>query len=236
MTFDCDFADLFEARGQRRRARGMREVEVEGDGRVLFDYTGLDGVERSTSVSFFPKPARTETSSAYYDMTLQPQEKRVIFIRVSCNPGKDEVWNERPFFAAFVRVPPRAATRRQPAGPRHQLERAAAGRRQPLHGRSRNADDRNRVRPLSLCRHSVVLDGVRARRDHHRADDAVGRSGAGARRAEPPGGARRRRRSIRSAMPSPARSCTRRARARWPICARCRSAFTTAAWIRPRCS
>ena len=44
-------------------------------------------------------------------------------------------------------------------------------------------DDRAADRPLPLCRHPLVLHGVRTRRRHLRVADAVARSGAGARRA-----------------------------------------------------
>ena len=48
----------------------------------------------------------------------------------------------------------------------------------PLDGRPRDADDRHAAGPLPLRRHSLVLDHVRPRRDHHRAADAVVRSRA----------------------------------------------------------
>ena len=57
-----------------------------------------------------------------------------------------------------------------------------------------------------------------------------------ARRAAPARGVTRPRPSIRSPTPSPARSCTRCAAARWRRCARCRSGTITAASIRRRCS
>ena len=68
-------------------------------------------------------------------------------------------------------------------GPRLQRLAVAGARRH------RAADHRSADRALPLCRHPVVLDGLRPRRRHLGAADAVARSGAGARRAVLPGAA-----------------------------------------------
>lgn len=101
-TFDCDFADLFEARGQKRAARGVRHVEVSNRGDVDFSYTGLDGDERRTRLQFTPRPDGIDTSFAYYDMWIKPQEKRVFFIRIACAPDLAAEWHSRDFFRAFA--------------------------------------------------------------------------------------------------------------------------------------
>ena len=91
----------------------------------------------------------------------------------------------------------------------------------PLDGRPLHADHRDAAGPLSLCGHALVFDDLRPRRDHHGAADAVARSDGGAGRAEPPGplpGDQLRR---CRPTPSPARSCTRCAAAKWPRCAKC---------------
>ena len=106
----------------------------------------------------------------------------------------------------------------------------------PVDGRPQHADDRDAAGPLSLCRHSLVLDHVRPRRPDHRAADAVDRSARRARRAAAARRLSGQSRSIRWPTPSPARSCTRCAAARWRRCARCRSRNITAASIRRRCS
>ncbi|MFC5067705.1 glycogen debranching N-terminal domain-containing protein [Flaviflagellibacter deserti] len=101
-TFDCDFADLFEARGQRRPGRGVRCVDVIGDGTVRFAYAGLDQVERTTELAFWPIPDRIEPSFAYYDMILGPQEKRVMFVRIACNPKDLASWEGKEYFREFA--------------------------------------------------------------------------------------------------------------------------------------
>lgn len=102
MGFDCDFADLFEARGQRRPGRGARHVEVVDGQTALFRYNGLDGEARSTEIAFFPAPNRLESSSALFEITLAPRERQVIFVRVACNPALRSTWNGRAFLKAFV--------------------------------------------------------------------------------------------------------------------------------------
>ena len=58
---------------------------------------------------------------------------------------------------------------------RRQLERAVQRGDRPLGRRPRHADDRDRARPLSLCRHPLVQHRLRPRRHHHRAAAAVAR-------------------------------------------------------------
>src|ERR1700754_540995 len=77
-TFDCDFSDLFEVRGQKRAARGVRTVDVTNRGDIDFDYIGLDGTGRRTRLQFTPPPDGVDTSFVYYDMQMKPQEKRVF--------------------------------------------------------------------------------------------------------------------------------------------------------------
>lgn len=110
MTFDCDFADLFEARGQRRKSRGVRHVEVASNSAVDFVYTGLDAVIRTTRLDFTPVPDGIETSFSYYDFRLEPQDKRVFFVRVACVPTEVAPWESRHFFKAFAEA--RRALRR----------------------------------------------------------------------------------------------------------------------------
>src|SRR5690606_24200020 len=109
-TFDCDFADLFEARGQRRPARGVRAVSIDGESSAEFVYTGLDGVTRGTRLDFAPFPDGIESSFAYYDIRLKPHEKRLFFVRISCNPPAESEWSSRDFFVAFAEA--RRALRR----------------------------------------------------------------------------------------------------------------------------
>jgi glycogen debranching enzyme len=102
VTFDCDFADLFEARGQKRPARGVRRVDVIDEQATRFSYTGLDGIGRTTDIAFFPAPQNLDRSFALYHFLLGPQERQVIFVRVACNSPQESAWNGRAFLKAFA--------------------------------------------------------------------------------------------------------------------------------------
>ncbi|MDX6804667.1 amylo-alpha-1,6-glucosidase [Terrihabitans rhizophilus] len=115
VLFNCDFADLFEARGQRRPVKGVREVRIAGPGEVSFEYMGLDAIARATSVAFHPAPDVLEPSFAVYDMTLGPQDKKVIFTRIACDPSQAAPFSERVFFKSFAES--RRALRRDAARP-----------------------------------------------------------------------------------------------------------------------
>jgi len=78
VSFDADFADIFEVRGTRRARRGIREPPVVGADTVLLGYQGLDGQHRSTCFTFEPPPLRIEGDSALYRVTLAPGETFVV--------------------------------------------------------------------------------------------------------------------------------------------------------------
>jgi len=56
LSFDSDFADLFEVRGLQRPRRGTVSRSVEAADQVLLSYQGLDNVTRRTQLSFDPAP------------------------------------------------------------------------------------------------------------------------------------------------------------------------------------
>jgi len=58
ISYEADFADVFEVRGRGGRGGGRRlEPAVEADG-VLLAYEGLDGVLRRTRLAFSPRRPR----------------------------------------------------------------------------------------------------------------------------------------------------------------------------------
>ncbi|MBI5171800.1 MAG: amylo-alpha-1,6-glucosidase [Candidatus Melainabacteria bacterium] len=73
MQFDCDFKDMFEVRGQKRKARGkfkkLVEVVREEDKQasLLARYTGLDGKLMSTTIKL------SGLTAGFKDGTLQQQ-------------------------------------------------------------------------------------------------------------------------------------------------------------------
>ncbi|HEX7054963.1 MAG TPA: amylo-alpha-1,6-glucosidase [Burkholderiales bacterium] len=107
IAFAADFADLFEIRGHRRARRGSVSARVLGPGEVGFFYEALDGLARSTRISFGPQPARLTEELAEFDLTLAARERRPISMTVQCVEGLAQPAAERRFF-----VTRRAARRR----------------------------------------------------------------------------------------------------------------------------
>jgi glycogen debranching enzyme len=83
LAFGCDFADIFEVRGVRRRRRGRAWSRTLGTGSVVLSYTGLDGVLRETALSFEPAPTAQTESVATYGLRLAPGARRTIFVTAS---------------------------------------------------------------------------------------------------------------------------------------------------------
>jgi glycogen debranching enzyme len=88
LSFQADFADLFEVRGIERERRGTGTNKVVPPDQVLLSYHGLDGVPRRTRLTFDPAPAKLSTTVASYRIELAPHEAKPIFLIISCNePG-----------------------------------------------------------------------------------------------------------------------------------------------------
>src|ERR1700722_195173 len=87
ITFDNDFADLFEVRGARRGRRGAVRSHIEGD-RVDFNYLGLDGKMRQSRILFEPTPTHLSPSLASFQLDLEPKESVSLFCTISC--GRDQ--------------------------------------------------------------------------------------------------------------------------------------------------
>jgi glycogen debranching enzyme len=86
-TFDADFTDIFEVRGERRERRGERlEPFCKGDSIVVLGYQGLDGVERRTQLEFDPPPRVLSVSHVRYAEKLGPGERREIQIVIRTDP------------------------------------------------------------------------------------------------------------------------------------------------------
>ncbi|MGM4894498.1 amylo-alpha-1,6-glucosidase [Tardiphaga sp. 839_C3_N1_4] len=85
LTFDNDFADLFEVRGEKRKHRGIATSRLIGPSDVALEYTGLDGRSLSTMVHFDPRPTRLAANTATYHFELKPQQTTSLFVAASCN-------------------------------------------------------------------------------------------------------------------------------------------------------
>jgi glycogen debranching enzyme len=87
ISFEADFADLFEVRGNKRKRRGQHELpQVNGDS-VLLAYQGLDGRRRETLLRFDPAPTQLTHERADYVLDIDAGETKVLFFETACNPG-----------------------------------------------------------------------------------------------------------------------------------------------------
>jgi glycogen debranching enzyme len=84
-SFDSDFADLFEVRGQERARRGLAlPPQLNGDGIVL-GYRGLDQIDRRTFITFEPAPRRLDRYSAHFDFQLAPGQRQALYAAIGCD-------------------------------------------------------------------------------------------------------------------------------------------------------
>ena len=219
----------------RRSVRGARPAAAAprhgftqrhcGRIRRCCSYHGLDDVTRRTLLTFDPRAERdlAEQRSSYR-LVLAPGEVEADLPGGQLQRGAGRIGRRRSCADCWRRIASCARNRAASTTVETSNElfnevlcRSAAD--------LAHADDRDAAGALSLCRHSLVLDDIRPRRDDHRAADAVVRSRHRARRAAPARGASGEDDRSRRPTPSRARSCTRCAPARWRRSARCRSAL-----------
>ncbi|HLJ21838.1 MAG TPA: amylo-alpha-1,6-glucosidase [Stellaceae bacterium] len=111
LRYAADFADLFEVRGAERPRRGEMRMEQPDASSILFRYSGLDGLLRTTRIDFEPAPARLDKEAALFDLVLAPHRHATLLVTVRCNGEQQTA--PREFFEGF-----RLA--------RHELRRAAS--------------------------------------------------------------------------------------------------------------
>jgi glycogen debranching enzyme len=86
--FDADFADIFEIRGSRREKRGRMLEPSVADGSVTFGYLGLDGIRRTSIVSFDPPPSLLVEKRAEFGLEIEPDGEISLLVTVSY--GQDD--------------------------------------------------------------------------------------------------------------------------------------------------
>src|SRR4051812_33454239 len=112
ISFNSDFADLFEVRGLQRSRRGTVSRSVIAPDQALLSYQGLDKVTRRTQLSFDPAPHEITVSKASYRLVLAPGESKPIFLSVTCNAERG--YRPAPFLRGLL-----AAHRELRAGTRN---------------------------------------------------------------------------------------------------------------------
>lgn len=85
LTFSNDFADIFEVRGTRRLRRGKHSFLKHGPADLTLGYVGLDGVERTTRLSFASPPTSLTRAAANYTLSLPSRGKAVLDVHVGIN-------------------------------------------------------------------------------------------------------------------------------------------------------
>ncbi len=89
ITFDNDFADVFEVRGTQRARRGAVRCLVQGNV-ADFIYLGLDGKRRRTRIVFEPMPTHLSSSLASFQLDLEPHQSVSLYGTISCDGDQPE--------------------------------------------------------------------------------------------------------------------------------------------------
>ncbi len=99
IAFANDFADIFEVRGMHRSQHGEQRPTKNHLQDIVLGYDGLDGVKRTTSLRFDPRPDHLGNGVVFYQLSLAPQLHRSIFLTVSCNQFAQK---PTPFFRGLI--------------------------------------------------------------------------------------------------------------------------------------
>ncbi|MBU4433310.1 MAG: amylo-alpha-1,6-glucosidase, partial [Alphaproteobacteria bacterium] len=112
LEFEADFSDMFEVRGSKRGARGVRKPPVAEGRSVTFAYTGLDEVERGSVISFSEPPGRLTPTRADFLFMLAADDRFELYIEIGptlANPPDRVRWRNA---AARAKLSMRRRTRR----------------------------------------------------------------------------------------------------------------------------
>jgi glycogen debranching enzyme len=90
VTFQADFADIFEVRGTERAVRGTELDPVTESNSVTLRYEGLDGVTRTSRLTCSPAPERIGPSQFVFRAVLAPKEEATFYVTTSCLPAPAE--------------------------------------------------------------------------------------------------------------------------------------------------
>jgi len=90
VSFQADFADIFEVRGTRRAVRGTELDPIVGTNCVSLRYEGLDGVVRNSQLTCNPAPERIGPSQFAFRAALAPKEEATFCVTTSCLSSSEE--------------------------------------------------------------------------------------------------------------------------------------------------
>ena len=86
-SFDADFKDMFEVRGQTRAQRGRRGAPTVLPNGVKFQYEGLDGARRECVIAFSERPAHLDAHHASVRLELAPRAPKDLYLEVGPEEG-----------------------------------------------------------------------------------------------------------------------------------------------------
>lgn len=89
-SFDADFADIFEVRGQKRKRRGSILPEEVSQGSVTLGYEGLDRVSRCTWIRCSSPNCRTGSREIVVPLHLAPQEEACFSLEIACTSDGEQ--------------------------------------------------------------------------------------------------------------------------------------------------
>ena len=103
LWLDADFADIFEVRGTKRKAKGAFLPEFASKATLTLGYRGLDQVVRYLHLSSSSEPEELHGKHCRFELNLGPKEERVLEFCFSCTheeqpgavPGFHEAKDER---------------------------------------------------------------------------------------------------------------------------------------------
>ena len=90
IEFGADFLDIFEVRGWPRERRGQMQPPVVERNRVVLSYRGVDGVVRSTTLRFSPRPKGLTEARADFEIVLPPGDTAELDVEITPAEGDDE--------------------------------------------------------------------------------------------------------------------------------------------------
>jgi glycogen debranching enzyme len=89
VTFDADFADIFEVRGTRRERRGQRLDDFVDADSVVLSYQGIDGVIRRSQIRCTPAPQQIFSSELTFAAVMDPKQELTFYLAISCLPPEE---------------------------------------------------------------------------------------------------------------------------------------------------
>ena len=116
LEFAADFRDMFEVRGVARAKRGRTMDPVVGAAEVTLSYVGLDGLRRTSVLTFAPAPSRLTADTAEFDVALAANARADLFLEVGSEPSAEPP-SRRRYRTAAARARWAARSQRRRTGP-----------------------------------------------------------------------------------------------------------------------